>query len=187
MIGVSTDRTNHRSLTRRAASILCKLGPLRGLMDFISSTRFVVHGDSLSPKLAHNDHLLVSRMAFRLDYPSRGDVVAFRLPYQPNETFIKRIAGLPGEAVKVRGVSVVVDDRPLNEPYHSPSSHSKEASHITQEWHLGENEYFLVGDNRSESDDRPYDSRSFGPVTRDLIVGKAWLRYWPRNAWGRIR
>ena len=157
------------------------VGATWGLTTVLSSTRFVVRGDSMAPTFLEDDYLLVSRTAYLVADPSRGDVVVVRDPHDPTAEYLKRVVGLPRERVRVEGGRVFADGRPLEEPYLDPAS-LPEGGQV-HEWELGEDEYVVLGDNRRHSSD----SRRFGPVTVDAIVGKAWFRYWPRHRWGPIR
>ena len=167
--------------------------PVYKLANFLTAVPFVVRGDSMQPALAGNQYVLISRMAYLLKSPTRGDVVVLRNPWQPRTKYIKRIVALPGEHVRMEGGLVFVDARPLEEPYlhdglvgeadHDDSAGVETDEHgkvPLTEWYLDEDEYFVLGDNRANSDD----SRSFGPLHRSLIVGRSWVRYWPRSAWG---
>ncbi len=174
--------------------------PIYKLANLLTAVPFVVCGNSMRPALASNEYVLISRMSYLLNGPSRGDVVVLRNPWQPRTRYIKRIIGLPGEHVRVEGGLVFLDGLPLEEPYldtglssaagqdESPVSldegvsvepHEHGKAPLT-EWYLDEDEYFVLGDNRARSND----SRSFGPLHRSLIVGRSWVRYWPRSAWG---
>ena len=161
-----------------------RVGPLYKLADLLTSARFVVEGGSMQPNLAVGQYVLVSRMAYRRRGPSRGDLVVMRQPRQPERDYIKRIVGLPGECVRVEGSGVFINGRQLEEPYlasewDAGAGRGRNGA-LSKEWAVGDDSYFVMGDNRGNSDD----SRSFGPVKRDLIVGKVWIRYWPRSAWG---
>ena len=194
-----------RPATGRWVPVLTALlgfSPVYMLANLLTSVRFVVHGDSMQPSFAGNQYILVSRVAYWRDGLSRGDVVVLRHPHQRNMTYIKRVIGLPGEQVRVEGGRVAVDGRLLEEPYlagktlprrdSQPSSNSliddsttrsqKNPGGPVREWVLEQGQYIVLGDNRSNSDD----SRSFGPLERELIVGKAWIRYWPRTDWGLL-
>ena len=94
--------------------------------------------------------------------------------------YIKRIIGLPGEHVRIGAGGILINERSLHEPYLSEGEWLGGGS--VSQWLLGEDEYLVLGDNRNDS----RDSRRFGPLSRDHILGKAWLRYWPPSAWGRL-
>ncbi len=188
---------------RRPGSFLDALlrsWPVRGVADLLMAARFVVKGDSMLPNFAMDQYILVSRLAYRRGAPSRGDVVVLRRPEQPRRNYIKRIVGLPGERVDVVAGRVGINGEVLAEPYLcgtqigrsegevSPGDHGFHcgqglADGGSEAWFLEDSQYFVMGDNRRHSDD----SRVFGPVARELMVGKAWIRYWPRGAWGFIR
>ena len=135
----------------------------------------------MEPNLARGQYVMISRLAYWLRAPTRGDVVVARAPVQPSREFVKRIIGLPGEHVRIARGQVFIDGRPLEEPY--LLNHGPKWGAPFQQWLLDEEEYFVMGDNRASSSD----SRSFGPLKRDLILGKGWIRYWPRSAWGRVK
>lgn len=107
--------------------------------------------------------------------PKRGDVVVFDYPEDPQRQFVKRIIGEPGERVQIEGGQVSVDGVRLDEDY--LRSISSTNMHPVR---LGEGEYFVMGDNRTGSQD----SRHWGPLPADHIIGKVWAIYWPRSAWG---
>ena len=137
---------------------------------------FIVSGASMDPTFKDKQYLIVDELSYHLDDPLRGDVVIFKYPRNPKQYFIKRVIGLPGETVIVNGQGqVFIKDTDgnitltLNEPY---VEHMKDDS---VELKLGLGEYFMMGDNRSGS----FDSRSWGAVDRELIVGKAFLRLFP--------
>jgi signal peptidase I len=141
---------------------------------------FRVEQTSMEPNLHEGQYVLLNKTAYWFGRtPSRGDIVVFRVPDQPDR--IKRVIGLPGETVEVTGDGTVyitdIDGNrlKLEEPY-LPANHSG-ASGV---WTVPEGEYFVMGDNRSVS----YDSRENGPVLRDRIIGKAWLIIWPIRDWG---
>lgn len=139
--------------------------------------RFQVFGNSMQPTLHSGQYVIVSKLAYHFREPQRGDVVVFEPPNGAHDDYIKRIIGLPGEHVEVHGGAVWIDGYRLEEPYiSSPIAYSGS-------WDLGSDEYFVLGDNRANSSD----SHAWGPLPRGLLVGKAWLCYWPPQYWGLIR
>lgn len=135
--------------------------------------RFVVDGASMNPNFRSGQFLLVSRIHYLLGQPERGDIVVFHLPQDPDRDFIKRVIALPHEAIEIRDTQIYINGHLLEEPYLLEACTPQHCSNGF--WQLGEDEYFLLGDNRNQS----YDSRSFGAVSRKLILGEALLTYWP--------
>ncbi len=137
-----------------------------------------VKGASMEPEFFDHEYLIIDELSYRLNEPARGEIIVFRYPRDPSEFFIKRVIGLPGENVEVDNgrITVFNDEHPdwvlLDESYLDVQF---SAGH--KEVQLGEDEYFVLGDNRDAS----LDSRSFGAVHRDLIVGKVLLRGLPLN------
>jgi signal peptidase I len=135
--------------------------------------RFKVEGSSMEPSVLPNEYVLVDKLSYLIGQPRRGDVVVFNYPLATERDFIKRIMALPGETITLAGGVVSIDGRPLTEPYIA----APPASGGT--WKLGPNQYFVMGDNRNNSSD----SRSWGPLDRKYLIGKALLTYWPPQAW----
>lgn len=135
---------------------------------------FIVNGASMEPNFSSGDYLLIDELSYRFREPQRGDVVVFKSPQDPSVYFIKRIIGLPKETVEVNGNIIKINGKVLKEPYLSNS--------ISSEWSgtygpktLGDDQYFVVGDNRMNS----FDSRYWGPLSRKAIIGLVKLRLWP--------
>ncbi|PIR61967.1 MAG: signal peptidase I [Candidatus Pacebacteria bacterium CG_4_10_14_0_8_um_filter_43_12] len=141
-----------------------------------------VSGMSMEPNLHSHDYVLTDKISYRLGTPQRGDVIVFHAPpaaHCPAGTgcdFIKRVMGLPGEMIEVKNNSIYVNGTALKEPY-LPTGTETMANAFTngRVVQLGQDEYFVAGDNRTNSSD----SRSWGPITSKNIVGKAFFRYWP--------
>jgi signal peptidase I len=144
--------------------------------------RSVVLSISMEPNLVEQDRLLINRVNYLFDQPGRGDVVVLEPPHQPKDepAYIKRLIGLPGETIELRATHVFINGVQLDEPYlPEPCNPARCPDAI---WHLGPDDYFFMGDNRNHS----YDSRAFGPIKRDHIVGQALLRWWPPTKWGML-
>ena len=169
---------------------------------------FRVDGLSMTPNLQDNEMLLVNRNAYvsfdswalvdwlpfvdheeentvhLFDPPQRGDIVVFNAPVtNPDKPYIKRIIGLPGDTVEARNNQVYVNDQPLEEPYLEGEltwcgREEQPCPPVT----VPEGSVFVLGDNRDNSQD----SRSFGPVDIDNIIGKAWVMYWPLDEIGVV-
>lgn len=137
---------------------------------------FIVSGASMEETFNTGEYLIVDQVSYYFEAPKRGEVVIFKYPKDPSKYFIKRVIGLPGETVSIMDgeVSIISEEYPegltLDEPYIRPMP---EAGPMTER--LGEREYFVMGDNRPESSD----SRSWGVLQEERIVGKAWLRLFP--------
>ena len=146
----------------------------------VSSRPYVIRGASMTPTLRPGDHVLVDASAYGEGEPVRGDIVVFPSPRADGRRDIKRVVGLPGERVAMAEGLLFVDERHVAEPYLGglPSSVGLGES----AWDLGAGEYLVLGDNRAHSTD----SRAFGPIGADRIVGRVWMRYWPLMAWGTV-
>ncbi len=136
----------------------------------------IVNGSSMEPHLQHKQRLIVNKAVYFFHQPERGDVIIFHPPDHPEESpFIKRIIGLPGDTVEITTEVVYVNGSPLDEPY------IKEPPNYTfPKEKIPENGYFVLGDNRNNSND----SHSDWTVPRQNIIGKAWLSIWPPSEWG---
>lgn len=137
---------------------------------------FFVSGASMDPTFADGQYLIVDEISYRLNEPKRGDVVIFRYPKAPAQYFIKRVVGLPGETIfiKEQGQVFIKNNTEkallaIKEPY-VVFPRPDQIERV-----LEPDEYFVMGDNRAGS----FDSRAWGPVKRDLIIGKAFLRLFP--------
>jgi signal peptidase I len=139
-----------------------------------------VEGTSMLPNLQDDDRLIVSKLAFRVGDIHRGDVVVFEYPRDHTKSYIKRVIGLPGDRVAIDHGRVIVNGQPLSEPY-VPGRFADDTSQ--PEMSIPPGEYFVMGDHRNIS----FDSRSFGPVDRELIYGKAAFVYWPMDQAGVVR
>ncbi|MDP3837136.1 MAG: signal peptidase I [bacterium] len=140
---------------------------------------FYVKGASMEPSFHDHEYLIIDEISYRFRPVVRGEVVVFRYPLNPQEYFIKRIVALPGESVQIKDSELIIynDEHPggliLEETYLDSLSptYSNSDDKIT----LEDNEYYVLGDNRTASKD----SRSFGPIHRSFITGRVFLRGWP--------
>lgn len=133
-----------------------------------------VEGPSMMPTLQNHQYILVDKLTYFFGSPHRGDVIVFEYPKDTSEDFVKRIVGVPGDTVQVAANGQVsVNGVAINEPYVNDLGNPYGATTVT----LQPNQYFVLGDNRGDSSD----SRAWGPVPRNDIIGRAELVYWPLN------
>jgi signal peptidase I len=165
---------------------------------------FRIPSESMVPTLTVGQRVLVDRVSYRFTDPERGDIIVFKPPrgaddntcgveqgsLQPcprptkersDTNFIKRVVGLPGERLKVEGGRVVINGKPLDEPYIEPDE-SCGICNLTEEITIPEDHYFVMGDNRGQS----ADSREWGPVPKEWIIGQAFFTYWPPKRIGLL-
>jgi signal peptidase I len=131
----------------------------------------------MEPTLQTNQYLLVNKVSYMVGEPKRGDVVVLKFPQDPRRDFIKRIIALPGEEVEVRSGIVMIDGKPLDEPYIL----SKPAYTYPKK-RVPAGSYYVLGDNRNNS----HDSHVWDWLPKEYIIGKAWVSYWPMDTWGAI-
>jgi len=166
-----------RELLKFAAIAIIIVIPIRV---FIAQP-FIVNGSSMVPTFEDGDYLIVDEISYRFNNPERGDVVVFRYPNDPSKFFIKRIIGLPGETLKIVGSKVSIrhnktEDEELYESYVVyPAQNNIEIT-------LNDDEFFVMGDNRAQSSD----SRSWGPMPKKFLVGRALIRLLPPNQIGYL-
>ncbi|MBI2862668.1 MAG: signal peptidase I [Chloroflexi bacterium] len=161
---------------------------------------FRVEGESMLPTLNNGQYLLVNKAVYwELDpnilpdwlpgrhslgqkpiplfhLPQRGDIIVFQFPRETTKDFIKRVIGLPGDIVVIKGGKVYVNGLPLDEPY------IKDLAAYEDAWVVPEGYYFVLGDNRNNSSD----SHVWGMVPQEYIIGQAWFTYWPVAEWGFV-
>lgn len=142
---------------------------------------FSVQGASMEPNFFDREYLVVDELSYHLRTPMRGEVVVFHYPKDPSQYFIKRVIGLPGETVEIVDgqVKIYNDQFPNGEVLDEAMYLDQDFTAAAQTVTLKAGEYFLMGDNRSAS----LDSRFFGPVNTDLIVGRVWVRGYPIDRW----
>jgi len=136
-----------------------------------------VYGSSMEPNLHTDQRLVVEKVTYRLHEPRRGDVIVLRIPERGPELLIKRVIALPGETVEVRDGNVYIDGVVLSEPYLSQPTYGQFGP-----LRVPEGDVFVMGDNRGASND----SRIFGPVPENRILGRAWVSYWPPDDLGLV-
>lgn len=137
-----------------------------------------VDGQSMEPSLHTDERLVVEKLSYRLHGPQRFDIVVIRVPSQGDELLIKRVVGLPGELVEIRDGVVYINGVELDEPFVEQQTYpGRDAGVTVPPLHV-----YVMGDNRTHSND----SRSFGPVPIDNIVGRAWIAYWPLESAGLV-
>lgn len=146
--------------------------------------RTQVSGSSMEPKLSDNDNLIVDKITYRFKNPERYDIIVFPFEYEDNTYYIKRIIGLPGETVHIdREGNIYINDTILEETYGREVI--KEPGRAYEPITLGDDEYFVMGDNRNNSTDSR--DPSVGNIKKERIIGRAWLRIWPFNRFGFIK
>jgi len=139
---------------------------------------YLVEGNSMLPTLEPQERLIVGRIHYLIGQPQRGDVIVFQFPQDPERDFVKRVIGLPGETVTIEQGQVFIDGRPLPAETYVVHADSRSAGPVT----LAAGEYWVMGDNRAGSSD----SRSWGPLQKRLIIGKAWFVYLPLSRIGLV-
>ncbi len=142
-----------------------------------------VKGASMDQNFHDGEYILTDKVSYRFGTPKRGDVVIFRAPQNRELDYIKRVIGLPGERIKIYADQVFINGQILNESYlKNTPTYPGDFLRSGQEFQIPADEYIVFGDNRLHSSD----SRSWGPVAREDIIGKAWLRYWPPQDFGLL-
>jgi len=144
---------------------------------------FLVKGQSMVPSFHEGDYLIIDQISYRLREPQRGEVIVFRFPVIPSQRFIKRIIGLPGEEIEIKDGQIAISKD-------GETLILEESSYLTDSLKtpgnskasLGENEYFVLGDNRAVSSD----SRKWGVLPKENIIGRVSFRLWPITALAKI-
>jgi signal peptidase I len=140
------------------------------------SARVRVDGYSMRPTLEDGEFVLVNKLSYRFGEVNRGDIIVFHFPMNPQEELIKRVIGLPGDRVTVQDNRVHVNGQALSEPYIA------QTPLYDGEWTVTDGHYFVLGDNRNNSND----SKDWGLLPAENVVGKAILIYWPPPMWSII-
>ncbi|MCC6891779.1 MAG: signal peptidase I [Anaerolineae bacterium] len=172
-------RLQRKTRLREIANLLLFLIAVYTVLE-MAAPRSVVLSTSMQPNLVEGQRLLISRVHYLFGKPQRGDIVVFEpAPFQETQDrLIKRLIGLPGETIEFREQSVYINGKLLEESYLNEPC--KSAFCPDEAWDLAADEYFMMGDNRNRS----RDSRAFGPIKHQQIVGRAIVRWWPPAMWG---
>ncbi|MCI9190586.1 MAG: signal peptidase I [Lachnospiraceae bacterium] len=148
--------------------------------------RTEVDGSSMEPMLSNGDNLIVDKITYRFRDPQRYDIIVFPFKYQENTYYIKRIIGLPGETVQIdEQGNIYIDGEVLPENYGREIIRPDTVGIATNPIVLGEEEYFVMGDNRNNSTDSR--TEIVGNIKREDIIGRAWVRIWPLNKIGILK
>ncbi len=147
------------------------------LINFFLAQATQVHGQSMEPTLHSEQRLVVEKLSYRFHGPRRGDIVVLKSPQHSSELLIKRVIGLPGETVEIRQGRVYINGWGLDEPYLERPAGGNWGPVTVPPLHV-----FVLGDNRGFSND----SRAFGMVPIENIVGRAWVSYWPLDEMGAV-
>ncbi|HIY61974.1 MAG TPA: signal peptidase I [Candidatus Mediterraneibacter stercoripullorum] len=145
--------------------------------------RTQVSGSSMETTLSDGDQLIVDKMSYRFRNPKRYDIIVFPYQYEPNTYYIKRIIGLPGETIQIIDGYIYIDGEQLDEHYGNELMNDPGIA--AEPVALGEDEYFVLGDNRNNSQDSR--AVNVGVIHRKDILGRAWIRIWPLDSMGVIR
>ena len=194
-----TIRPARRGLWRDLLEMVVLVVVIYTLVNLMTA-RAIVEGPSMQPNFYTDQLIIVNLFSYYFAPPHRGDVIVLHNPSDsckdviarnegtavliPNNTtsscddLIKRVIGLPNETIQIKGGRVSINGVQIDEPY---IAHFCEAG-CDGIWHTSAEQYFVLGDNRSNS----YDGHAFGPINRSLIVGRAWIRYWPPAVMGAI-
>ena len=142
---------------------------------------YTVVMSSMEPNFQQGECIMVNKVSYHSSGPQRGDVIVFHPPVESQFPYIKRVIGLPGDTVEIKDGIVSINGTPLYEPYilQEPPQTNKDYGPRV----LSDDEYFVLGDNRNNSSD----SRSWGTIKRNDIIGKAWFIYWPPSKWGVVK
>lgn len=175
---IDRPRLRRRTFLYEIVETLVLIIAIYSLVD-LASVRFYVDGPSMEPSFYTGQRVIVSRVNYLLGEPERGEIIVFESPDRPgiDPPLIKRVIGLPGDVVEIRDALVYVNGALLDEPYINEACNPGNCSDNV--WELADNEFFVMGDNRNRS----RDSRRFGPITHDHIIGEALVRYWPPQDW----
>ncbi len=141
-----------------------------------------VSGLSMYPTFENGDYILTDKLSYRFGIPTKGDVIVLKNPRNESQDFIKRIMAVPGDNIKVQGGQVFVNDMEIDEAYLPKGTFTNSGSFLNEGKSVvvPPDSYLVFGDNRSHSSD----SREWGFVKRDEIIGKVFFRYWPPNEFG---
>lgn len=144
-----------------------------------------IRGASMEPSFYSGDYIFTSKVTYRLRSPHRGDIVVFRSPRNPDIEFIKRIIGLPGDNVVIKNANVYVNGTLLHEDYIASETPLWEGGYVKDGVPVivPDGEIFVMGDNRPRSSD----SREFGPVPIDSVIGQVFYRYYPSTKMGIVK
>ena len=153
------------------------------LITFVGQ-RTSVSGSSMEPTLSNNDQLILDKISYRFSEPQRFDIIVFPFQYAEKTFYVKRIIGLPGETVQIdlQG-NIYINGQILNEDYGKETINF--AGLAVEPITLGDDEYFVMGDNLNNSSDSR--DPSVGNIRRSNIIGKAWVRIWPLNKFGVLK
>ena len=145
--------------------------------------RTVVNGSSMDTTLANGQNLVMDKLSYRFHDPERYDIILFPYQHAENTYYIKRIIGLPGETVQVIDGYMYINGKKLDEHYGAEVM--EDPGIAAEPIKLGDDEYFVLGDNRNHSSDSRV--ASVGVLTRDMLIGRAWVRIYPFNKIGVIK
>ncbi|MBP6884189.1 MAG: signal peptidase I [Candidatus Pacebacteria bacterium] len=138
---------------------------------------FIVSGSSMVPTFEDGQYLIIDEISYNLSKPQRDDVIVFKYPKDPSKFFIKRIIGLPNETVDIKNGEIIITNADNKEGFKLEEPYVKNITNGNTHFELKDGEYFVMGDNRPNSSD----SRYWGALNENLVVGKVLLRLWPIN------
>lgn len=144
-----------------------------------------VSGNSMIPTFKNGDYILTDKLTYRFSEPKHGDIIVLKNPRDESQDFIKRIIVVPSDEIKIENSNIFVNGEKISEEYLPITTSTKAGNFLTEGLPVkaGANQYFVMGDNREHSSD----SREWGAVTKEEIVGKVIFRYWPLQSFGLIR
>ena len=175
-------KSTGRSLIGWLLYLLVIIGLAYLIVTFVGQ-RTKVSGPSMQNTLHNGDNLIVDKLSYRFHDPERYDIIVFPIKFEENTFYIKRIIGLPGETVQVIDGYMYINGKKLDEHYGAEVM--EDPGIAAEPIKLGDDEYFVLGDNRNHSSDSRV--ASVGVLTRDMLIGRAWVRIYPFNKIGVIK